>query len=101
MLPGSQYALRVRNGRCILYREPDYASVNVISHCDILSLTSFTLRPVLPRHERTPVPLPPAPWHADKMPGGYIVRDASGQALVFAEARQAKVLARMRRGGSR
>ena len=27
------------------------------------------------------------------MPGGYIVRDASGQALVFAEARQAKVLA--------
>jgi hypothetical protein len=41
----------------------------------------------------------PAPWHADKMPGGYVVRDAKGQALVFvysrdndAEARQAKVL---------
>jgi hypothetical protein len=41
----------------------------------------------------------PAPWHADKMPGGYVVRDASGQSLVFvyscdnvAEARQAKVL---------
>jgi hypothetical protein len=39
----------------------------------------------------------PAPWHADKMPGGYVVRDAKGQALVFvysrdndAEARQAK-----------
>jgi K+/H+ antiporter YhaU regulatory subunit KhtT len=41
----------------------------------------------------------PAPWHADKMPGGYVVRDANGQSLVFlysrdneAEARQAKVL---------
>jgi hypothetical protein len=22
----------------------------------------------------------PAPWHADKMPGGYVVRDANGQA---------------------
>ena len=41
----------------------------------------------------------PAPWHADKMPGGYVVRDANGQALVYvysreneAEALQAKVL---------
>jgi hypothetical protein len=41
----------------------------------------------------------PAPWHADPMPGGYVVRDANRQALVFvysrdsdAEARQAKVL---------
>jgi hypothetical protein len=41
----------------------------------------------------------PPPWHADPMPGGYIVRDANGQALVYlysrendAEARQAKVL---------
>jgi hypothetical protein len=41
----------------------------------------------------------PAPWHADPMPGGYVVRDANGQALVYvysrdnpAEARQAKVL---------
>jgi hypothetical protein len=40
-----------------------------------------------------------APWHADKMPGGYVVRDANGQALAYlysrdneAEARQAKVL---------
>jgi hypothetical protein len=31
----------------------------------------------------------PAPWRADKIPGGYVVRDATGQAL---EARQAKVL---------
>jgi hypothetical protein len=41
----------------------------------------------------------PAPWHADKMPGGCVVRDANGQALVYstsreseAEAMQAKVL---------
>jgi hypothetical protein len=41
----------------------------------------------------------PAPWRADKMPGGYVVRDANGQALAYiysrdseAEAMQAKVL---------
>jgi K+/H+ antiporter YhaU regulatory subunit KhtT len=41
----------------------------------------------------------PSPWHADPMPGGYVVRDAIGQALVYIysrdnedEARQAKVL---------
>ena len=41
----------------------------------------------------------PAPWRADKMAGGYVVRDANGQALVYvysrdneAEALQAKVL---------
>jgi K+/H+ antiporter YhaU regulatory subunit KhtT len=41
----------------------------------------------------------PPPWRADKMPGGYVVRDANGQALVYvysrdneAEALQAKVL---------
>ena len=41
----------------------------------------------------------PAPWHADKIPGGYVVRDANRQALVWvysraseAEAMQAKVL---------
>jgi hypothetical protein len=41
----------------------------------------------------------PAPWRADKMPGGYVVRDANGQALVYlysrdseAEALQTKVL---------
>jgi hypothetical protein len=41
----------------------------------------------------------PTPWHADKVPGGYVVRDAAGQALAYlysreneAEARQAKVL---------
>jgi hypothetical protein len=41
----------------------------------------------------------PTPWHADKMPGGYVVRDANGQALAYvyarnseAEVMQAKVL---------
>jgi hypothetical protein len=39
----------------------------------------------------------PAPWRADRIPGGYIVRDANGQALAYLhsrdnEARQAKVL---------
>jgi hypothetical protein len=41
----------------------------------------------------------PPPWRADKMPGGYVVRDANGQALAYvysrdneAEALQAKVL---------
>jgi hypothetical protein len=41
----------------------------------------------------------PSLWHADPMPGGYVVGDANGQALAYlysrdndAEARQAKVL---------
>ena len=41
----------------------------------------------------------PPPWRADKIPGGYVVRDANGQALVCiysrdkdAEALQARVL---------
>ena len=41
----------------------------------------------------------PVPWRADKIPGGYVVRDANGQALVYvysrdndAEALQARVL---------
>jgi hypothetical protein len=41
----------------------------------------------------------PSPWHADPMPGGYVVRDANGQAPAYihsreneAEARQAKML---------
>jgi hypothetical protein len=41
----------------------------------------------------------PAPWRADKIPSGYVVRDANGQALVYvysrdndAEALQARVL---------
>jgi hypothetical protein len=41
----------------------------------------------------------PSPWRADKVPGGYVVRDANGQAFAHiysrdgeADARQAKVL---------
>jgi hypothetical protein len=41
----------------------------------------------------------PPPWHAEKVPSGYIVRDATGQALAYlcglgteSKARQAKVL---------
>jgi hypothetical protein len=41
----------------------------------------------------------PAPWRADKIYGGFVIRDANGQALAYvysrdneAEARQAKVL---------
>jgi hypothetical protein len=41
----------------------------------------------------------PPPWRADKIPGGYVVRDANGQELAYAygratlvEAMQAKVL---------
>jgi hypothetical protein len=41
----------------------------------------------------------PPPWRADKIPGGYVVRDANGQALVYiysrdteTDALQAKVL---------
>ena len=41
----------------------------------------------------------PPPWRADKIPGGYVVRDANEQAIAYiysreneAEARQAKVL---------
>ena len=41
----------------------------------------------------------PPPWRADKIPGGYVVRDANGQSLAYiysreseAEALQAKVL---------
>ena len=41
----------------------------------------------------------PPPWRADRIPGGYVVRDDNGQELAYiyaraneAEARQAKVL---------
>jgi hypothetical protein len=29
----------------------------------------------------------PAPWRADKVPGGYVVRDATGQALAYLYSR--------------
>jgi hypothetical protein len=48
------------------------------------------------RHGRTSTPLPSS-LHTNPVPGGYVVRDANGQALAFvcdndAAARQAKVL---------
>jgi len=51
------------------------------------------------RQGPSPRAVSPVPWRADPMPGGYVVRDATGQALAYvysreneAEARQAKVL---------
>ena len=32
----------------------------------------------------------PPPWRADKMPGGYVVRDANGQALVYVYSRESE-----------
>jgi hypothetical protein len=29
----------------------------------------------------------PTPWHADNIAGGYVVRDATGQALAFIYSR--------------
>jgi hypothetical protein len=34
----------------------------------------------------------PPPWRAEPIPGGYVVRDANGQALAYLHSRQAKVL---------
>jgi hypothetical protein len=48
----------------------------------------------------------PAPWRAERMPGGYIVCDANGQALAYiysreteVEAMQAKVLTKVEARG--
>jgi hypothetical protein len=30
----------------------------------------------------------PSPWRADPMPGGYVVRDANGQALAYLYGRE-------------
>ena len=54
----------------------------------------------------TPRRFPP-PWRADKIPGGYVVRYANAQALMYiysrdneTEALQAKVLTKHKAGGS-
>jgi hypothetical protein len=36
----------------------------------------------------------PAPWHADTIPGGYVVRDASGQSIAHVYSRETEVEAR-------
>jgi hypothetical protein len=42
----------------------------------------------------------PSLWRADKMPGGYVVRDASGQAIayIYSSANAAEALRRRRAG---
>jgi hypothetical protein len=59
----------------------------------------FTKKRAAPQQRPRCPPLPDAPWRADKMPGGYVVRDVNEQALAYvysrdndAEARQAKLL---------
>jgi hypothetical protein len=32
----------------------------------------------------------PPPWHTDKMPGGYVVRDANGQAIAYLYSRDSE-----------
>jgi hypothetical protein len=39
----------------------------------------------------------PAPWRADKVPGGYVVRDATGQALAYLYGRETEADARQAR----
>ena len=39
----------------------------------------------------------PPPWQADKIPGGYVVRDANGQALAYIYSRDNEDEARRRR----
>jgi hypothetical protein len=36
----------------------------------------------------------PAPWRADTIPGGYVVRDASGQSIAYIYSRETEVEAR-------
>jgi hypothetical protein len=36
----------------------------------------------------------PSPWQADPMPGGYVVRDASGQSIAYVYSRETEVDAR-------
>ena len=37
-------------------------------------------------------PLPP-PWKAEQIPGGYVVKDASGQSIAYVYARETKAQA--------
>ena len=36
----------------------------------------------------------PPPWRADKIPGGYVVRDANGQAIAYIYSRENEAEAR-------
>jgi hypothetical protein len=33
----------------------------------------------------------PSPWRTDPMPGGYVVRDASGQSIAYVYSRETEV----------
>jgi hypothetical protein len=64
--------------------------------CEVEAIRRPTVSPSSPRMTARRFP---APWRAEPIPGGYVVRDANGQALAYlysreneAEARQAKVL---------
>jgi hypothetical protein len=37
----------------------------------------------------------PAPWRADNIPGGYVVRDANGQSIAYEARRIAVNIARL------
>jgi hypothetical protein len=39
------------------------------------------------RTRQSPHAVSPAPWRAESMPGGYVVRDANGQALAYLYSR--------------
>jgi hypothetical protein len=36
----------------------------------------------------------PPPWHTEAIPGGYVVRDASGQSIAYVYSRETEVEAR-------
>jgi hypothetical protein len=36
----------------------------------------------------------PSPWRADTIPGGYVVRDASGRSIAYVYSRETEVEAR-------
>ncbi len=39
----------------------------------------------------------PAPWRAERIPGGYVVRDANGQAIAWVYARETEADAAKRK----
>jgi hypothetical protein len=52
--------------------------------------TAGFLRPSAPLNRNTDISDPrrfPAPWRADRIPGGHVVRDANGQALAYIHSR--------------
>jgi hypothetical protein len=52
-----------------------------------------TYRFVVPNPRRFP-----PPWRAEKIPGGYLVRDANGQALAYVYSRADETVAMQAKG---